>query len=97
MDDIRPFPIQADSSYGHLGAGRASVVPWWLAEIAYKQYAKLYGKQQTLERLAERGGFGRAELVALLQADKETFELVCLCPADGVYPMCPKHRQGSPR
>lgn len=37
------------------------------AERAYARYAKLYGGAQTLERLAERGGFGLAELGFLLR------------------------------
>jgi hypothetical protein len=51
-DDTRQFPIQGD--YGS-GGGKRSFIPWWLAEIAYKQYASQFGKAQTLERLAERG------------------------------------------
>lgn len=42
-------------------------IPWWLAEEAYKAYAKRYGTGQSLERLCQRGGFGREELVALLR------------------------------
>jgi len=40
--------------------------PWSAAEIAYAEYALRYGLQQTLERLAERGGFGRDEFIDLL-------------------------------
>jgi len=32
-------------------------VPWSEAEIAYRTYSKLFGTSQSLERLAERGGF----------------------------------------
>jgi len=42
-------------------------VPWWLAEIAYRHYVRLYGRAQSLERLAERGGFGRYELISLIR------------------------------
>jgi hypothetical protein len=48
------FPIQ-----------RAGSVPWSEAEIAYKYYAKFFGSRQTLERLAERGGFCPAEFCSL--------------------------------
>jgi hypothetical protein len=48
------FPIQ-----------RAGTVPWKDAEEAYKTYAKLFGRCQTLERLAERGGFGIGEFCCL--------------------------------
>ena len=64
IDDTRPFPIQGHG-YGE-NEKKSSTIPWWLAEIAYEDYEK-YGSGQTLERLAERGGFGRQELVALLR------------------------------
>lgn len=57
--DVRPFPVH------ELGEPHG-FIPWWLAEIAYKAYAKEFGTSQTLERLAERGGFGRKELMYLL-------------------------------
>jgi hypothetical protein len=50
------FPIQ------DVGA-----IPWSLAERAYQRYSQLYGTGQSLERLAERGGFGLAELGYLLR------------------------------
>ncbi len=70
MNDTRPFPIQADcmTQPGSVRPG-PSVIPWWLAEIAYKFYRLRYGDRQSLERIAERGGFGRAELVALIRRE----------------------------
>ncbi len=62
MDDTRPFPIQR--------SGREkpeSTIPWWLAEMAYDYYAAKFGTSQSLERLAERGGFGRNELLGLIR------------------------------
>ena len=53
---LKPFPIQ-----------QGGTIPWWLAEVAYAHYAKLYTTEQSIERLAERGGFGRKELIALLR------------------------------
>lgn len=41
-------------------------IPWRVAELAYIEYAKRYGRDQSLERLAERGGFHVNELDALL-------------------------------
>jgi hypothetical protein len=41
-------------------------IPWGLAEIAYAEYVRRHGSSQTLERLAERGGFGWSELYELL-------------------------------
>ena len=70
MDDTRPFPIQGGNSYrneeGRHIRPESSTIPWWLAEIAYEYYSKRYGKEQSLERLAERGGFGREELVMFI-------------------------------
>lgn len=66
VDDIRAFPVQS-------GSGKAfSIIPWWLAEIAYEHYVKAFpnsAASQSLERLAKRGGFGRDELVALIRRD----------------------------
>lgn len=48
------FPIQ-----------RAGTVPWKEAEIAYRAYSSFFSKDQTLERLAQRGGFGIGEFCCL--------------------------------
>jgi hypothetical protein len=37
-------------------------IPWSVAELAYSVYSGLYGRDQSLERLAERGGFGPGEM-----------------------------------
>ena len=66
MNDNRPFRIQGGNSHGKWRRAEPSTIPWWLAEVAYKEYAKRYGTQQSLERLNERGGFGRQELLDLL-------------------------------
>ena len=74
-NDIRPFPIQAGSSYrdseGRMVYPQPSQIPWWLAEEAYRYYSARYGTQQSLERLAERGGFGREELLTFLRRGAE--------------------------
>ena len=49
------YPIQDDDN-----------IPEWLARLVYKAYANKYGKQQSYERIRERGGFGKAEVVWLL-------------------------------
>lgn len=46
-------------------------IPWWLAEEAYLEYSKLYGSEQSLERLAERGGFYVEEMHDLRPGWKE--------------------------
>jgi len=60
----KTFPIQREGS-----SLPATEIPWWLAEVAYEHYVELFGSQQSLERLAERGGFGRKELLKLLQKE----------------------------
>ena len=47
----RQFPMQDGPS-----------IPWSMAERIYFVYADLFGEQQSLERLAKRGGFGWAEV-----------------------------------
>lgn len=54
MSDERRFPIQGGLT-----------VSWPAAERAYATYSKLYGTSQSLERLAERGGFGMLEFAGL--------------------------------
>ena len=38
-------------------------IPWQLAEVIYSGYSALYGTDQSLDRIAERGGFGWGEIV----------------------------------
>lgn len=55
------FPLQA----GYRDAKSAPhplQIPWSVAEKAYCEYARQYGRGQSLERLAERGGFDGAEM-----------------------------------
>ena len=42
-------------------------LPWWLHELIYAGYHRLYGNAQTAERLAERGGFETWEALTLLR------------------------------
>jgi hypothetical protein len=55
-DDEKPYPVQ-DREAGY----QVRAIPWGLMEILYPAY----GHDQTMERLAERGGFGRKELGSL--------------------------------
>jgi len=78
-DDNRPFPIQNGAYRDRktrellrpIGHYESCVIPWWLAEEAYERYSELYGSSQSLERLAERGGFGREELLWLLRRETD--------------------------
>ncbi len=67
-DDTSPFPIQG--SWRIQNQISYCTIPWWLAEIAYEHYTKLFGNQQSLQKIAERGGFGRDELLTLLRKEK---------------------------
>ena len=49
-------------------------IPWWLAERIYEFYCKIYGGgSQSLERLAERGGFGWAEVASMWKEHSTLF------------------------
>lgn len=50
-DTVRWFPMQYGPS-----------IPWAFAELLYAGYVSQHGTEQSLERLAERGGFGWAEI-----------------------------------
>lgn len=64
-DPNRRFPMQ-----GTRGAP-GGWIPWWLAEIVYAGYVARYGAGQSLERLAERGGFGFEEMGMLLSLSED--------------------------
>lgn len=59
--DARRFPIQAL----HPRSDEPRSVAWTDAEIAHKAYARLFNNGQTLDQLADRGGFGWREYLAL--------------------------------
>lgn len=65
----RRFPIQAppDTAVRYIYPQFRSC-SWALAERAYAIYAERYGTGQSLERMAERGGFGSLEMIELLDA-----------------------------
>ena len=46
-------------------------IPWENAEAVYADYSYLYGTDQSLERLAERGGFYYGELPVIAQRAEE--------------------------
>lgn len=66
----RRFPIQGEILEGrYLNGGIRRIpptsVPWSDAEIAYKTYSHLFGDDHSLEKLADRSGFGLHEYVLL--------------------------------
>lgn len=58
MNDRKMFPIQTERG----APPHPLLIPWHIAELAYSVYASRYGTSQSLERLAERGGFGPSEM-----------------------------------
>ncbi len=72
----KEFPILGDNG-NNIGK-----IPWWVAEQAYMVYANKYGDQQSLERLAERGGFGINELNDFLPDWKSKCSLIAQLQAD---------------
>lgn len=69
MGSEKQFPIQR--SYSKSVTAYRLLIPWSVAELAYSVYASRYGNGQTLERLAERGGFGPEEMDDLLPGWRE--------------------------
>lgn len=67
----RTFPIQANAFERPRPAPHPLSIPWSVAELAYSEYAKRHGSDQSLERLAQRGGFGAGEMDTLLPGWRE--------------------------
>lgn len=75
VTDERLFPLQT-SRAAPLGPRH---IPWSVAEKAYGAYRLKYGSRQSLERLAQRGGFGWCEMDDLYPAWRdETSEIMQL-------------------
>lgn len=54
-------------------------IPWADAEKAYKTYSRRYGTSQSLERLAERAGFGGYEFVQYFYDIKDNSDFWDYC------------------
>lgn len=50
---------------GRLPIQNTGTVSWKAAERAYENYARRHGRSQSMERMAERGGFGLQEFAYL--------------------------------
>jgi len=55
-------PIDTGCSTRRFPMQRGPDIDWQTAEKIYEMYSALYGTSQSLERLAERHGFGWAEV-----------------------------------
>lgn len=77
----RLFPIQRECG----AKAHPLLIPWSVAEKAYSVYSAQYGTDQSLERLAERGGFYPAEMDELFPAWRQetdiTTRYTALCAA----------------
>lgn len=62
------FPLQ------RIGTPGPAWIPWAVAEMAYQSYAAKFGTSQSLERLAERGGFSWSEMDLLLPSWRKLVE-----------------------
>lgn len=69
---MKLFPIQSErkAKPHHLN------IPWSVAELAYSVYSARYGREQSLERLAERGGFYPSEMDELLPDWRNRCDLI---------------------
>ena len=78
----RRAPVQQDrcgdlrDGHAHKppGAMPAGTVSWDEHAEAWESYARRYGRQQSAERMAERGGFSYGELVMFLGRKPTTWE-----------------------
>ena len=65
MATERWAPVQGEPKL-KLPAGR---IPWAVHELAWRAYAAAVPASQSAERMAERGGFGWAEIIACIRGD----------------------------
>lgn len=71
-EEVKSFPLQRDRESK---PGPVSI-PWAIAEEAYQAYAQRFGTSQSLERLAERGGFAWGEMDLFLPGWRERVDLL---------------------
>lgn len=74
MSDERRAPVQGDRSMAKGQPGREPGTISWEEHVrAWEEYARRYGRDQSAERIAERGGFGYRELTDQLGHAPETW------------------------
>ena len=73
MSQNKRAPCQEHRNRGKL-VKPAGTIAWDEHLQAWHAYAKKYGSYQSAERIAERGGFGWTELVALLGREPTTWQ-----------------------
>lgn len=97
-DSIRWFPLQRELSTSAVKAGPL-LIPWVVAEKAYAEYVKQHGTRQSMERLAQRGGFGWGEMDRLHPDWREECDTVkVLCRTlRGIQTMAEEELRESPQ
>lgn len=68
-DQPKRFPLLSNGSFRREHPTWARWIPWAIAEQAYKEYKRCGHGDQSLERVAERGGFCPMEIDTLLAGD----------------------------
>jgi len=56
------FPVKGSYDKSVFKNLKECTCSWEDAERAYENYSKLYGEQESLEQIAQRGGFSRVEM-----------------------------------
>lgn len=75
MSDVRRAPVQGAGWQSREAMRRPPGTISWTEHLeAYEAYAARYGRDQSAERLAERGGFGWTELVLFLGHEPRTWQ-----------------------
>ena len=83
----RRFPLQRSlSPKAREAEDQRASVPWIIGQMAWDRYAAQYGKDQSVERIAERHGFSNGEMDKFLpgwreMADRIDLESVALVAA----------------
>ena len=72
-DANRRAPVQGDYNRATRRYERAGSIAWAEHVEAWEDYARRYGRDQSAERIAERGGFGYQELVDHLKRAPTTW------------------------
>ncbi len=68
IEDFKDFPVLTDLQL------ETKKIKLNIAKEVYKGYTKRYGTGQSLERIAERGGFSVNEIILLLYQRTQTLE-----------------------
>ena len=71
----RIFPIQPFRG----AAPHPTSIPWSIADKAHSVYRARHGSNQSLERIAERGGFGPTEMDDLLPGWRDEVSELAKC------------------